>query len=107
MNKQVRLSDSELKIIRDNFKKIFSEGDHLWLFGSRVNTKARGGDIDLYVETQLGEIDDFMKREKDFLISLWKDLGEQKIDIIVNPISMKWPPLEIYRIAKNTGIQLV
>jgi hypothetical protein len=44
---------TEQDVIRNSFRQCFGGEDHLWLFGSRVNDHKRGGDIDLYVETNL------------------------------------------------------
>ena len=45
----MRLSPRELAAIRQTLSD-FDQGSRLWLFGSRVDDAARGGDIDLYWE---------------------------------------------------------
>lgn len=34
-------------------------------------------------------------------------LGDQKIDIVINMLASPYPELAIYKIAKETGVQLV
>ncbi|MFZ2632135.1 MAG: nucleotidyltransferase domain-containing protein [Desulfosalsimonadaceae bacterium] len=48
----MRLSDSEITIIKAAAKKIFGLDARIFLFGSRVENSRKGGDIDLYVETE-------------------------------------------------------
>ncbi len=45
----MRLSASEVEVMREVFRKTFGHGS-LYLFGSRTDDTKRGGDIDLYVK---------------------------------------------------------
>lgn len=53
----------------------------IYLFGSRVDDAAKGGDIDLLVLSK--KIDLMMKLE--ILAKLHQALGERKIDLVVYP----------------------
>lgn len=106
MSKNVRLSDHDLKAIKDSFIKHFHEEDHLWLFGSRAQLYRKGGDIDLYIETTEPSTDIAFKKRMDFIGDLWDLIGEQKIDIVLN-ILAKNSKLPIYDIAKETGVKLI
>jgi hypothetical protein len=57
LSMKIRLSPIEIDHIIEAFKKHFPQGDGLWIFGSRVDMQAKGGDIDLYVETSLEDLD--------------------------------------------------
>ncbi len=103
---QVRIRDKDMQIILTAFKQHFSNNDHLWLFGSRVDMKRRGGDIDFYIETTESDVSEAIKKEKKFVIELWDKLGDQKIDTVLNILSLEGA-LPIYRIAKSTGVQLL
>lgn len=46
----MRLSPSQLDMIRTTVDRHLGAGSVIWLFGSRVRDEARGGDVDLYVE---------------------------------------------------------
>jgi predicted nucleotidyltransferase len=102
----MRLTDQEKQIICKAFLQHFGKNDHLWLFGSRVDVNKKGGDIDLYVETE--EKDSSIANDKkfSFVNDLWLALGEQKIDVILN-LTHNHFDLPIYQQAKSEGIRLV
>lgn len=102
----MRLTSNEINIIKECFQAQFGEKDHLWLFGSRADDNARGGDIDLYIETESETLKEAFNKKFEFILSLNMRLGEQKIDIVLNVLTLK-NDLPIYQIAKETGIQLV
>lgn len=101
----MRIPESDLNIVRVVFKKHFEKADHLWLFGSRVDEKKRGGDLDFYVETH-ENAKMALNRKMAFVNDLWRFLGEQKIDVVLNLLSSP-TPLPIYKIAKQSGVQIV
>lgn len=101
----IRLSASEIDAISCSFKKKFQKEDHLWLFGSRANPSARGGDIDLYIETTLDE-DVAIDQKIRFVTELYYKIGDQKIDIILNCTKANYT-LPIYTIARQEGVLLV
>lgn len=78
-------------------------GGQVWLFGSRVNLEAKGGDIDLYIE-----LNQPIKNKLAFIlqldIALEKKLGERKIDIIVKAPNTQDSAL--HQIAKQRGVLL-
>ena len=104
MRQKVRLVDSDVNHIIESFKQHFEKDDHLWLFGSRVDLERRGGDIDLYVETQLPSVEAATKQTK-FVVDLWRRIGEQKIDVVLHVLSES-KKLPIYEVAKSKGVQL-
>jgi hypothetical protein len=104
MNLPIRLNPEEIEHIKTIFQDIFMPGDKLWIFGSRVNPRAKGGDIDLYIETQLSNADDVTDAKINFLTTLKFKLGDQKIDVVINFGDTQLP---IYEIARNEGIRLV
>jgi predicted nucleotidyltransferase len=101
----MRLTLFEQEAIQKSFRQHFGAEDHLWLFGSRVDDSKRGGDIDLYVETMESDIAQVVKRKIAFVADLWGCIGEQKIDVVLNVLSSPYES-PVYRIAKETGVQL-
>lgn len=74
----MRLTDNERNSIRNVIYKLDPDAK-IWLFGSRVNDRAKGGDIDLLImSSQLTVIDKLKIR-----LALYDEIGEQKIDLII------------------------
>jgi hypothetical protein len=103
---QIRLTQTQLDVIIKNFHRHFLKGDKLWLFGSRTNTSQKGGDIDLYIETAALSIESAVKMQASFVWDIQAGIGEQKIDVVLNVLSVPYP-LPIHDVAKTTGVQLV
>jgi predicted nucleotidyltransferase len=97
----MRLTDSEIAIIKASGQNIFGPKTRIFLFGSRTDGSRKGGDIDLYVETQKpSQIQDKIS----FITHLKMNLGDQKIDVVVNAPNKK--NQRIFHIARQTGIEL-
>jgi len=77
----LRLTESEVFVILDTFKKVFGRGS-VYLFGSRVDDAQQGGDIDLYLK--LENRSNIYDKKIQFLSILHEKLGDQKIDVIVS-----------------------
>ena len=102
--KGIRLTDSEVLAISKAFRLCFLPDDHLWLFGSRTNLNKRGGDIDLYIETNTTDPTKVNSSKFRFLSELENALGEQKIDVVIKAGNFELP---IYNVVKEEGIQLL
>ncbi len=97
----MRIKEEDLQQIKRIAKVYFGDDAKVYLFGSRVDDKKRGGDIDLYIETGLKE--NIVQRKIKMLGELQEILGEQKIDIVINTFRSD---KRIYQVAKNEGIAL-
>ena len=73
----------------------------VWLFGSRVDDHKKGGDIDLYIESET-EIQ--MMEQLRLMSKLQRALGFRKIDLIIRTPNS--PERPIFQTAKKTGIRL-
>lgn len=76
----MRLTEFEVKSIITNTKAFFGNGASVYLFGSRIDDRKKGGDIDLYIIPENTE--DLYQKKLKFLVALEKLIGEQKIDIV-------------------------
>jgi predicted nucleotidyltransferase len=74
------LNDYEIEAIKESFLSIFTQGP-IYLFGSRVDDSQKGGDIDLYIDTQ---VENKVSKKIDFLVALKNRIGEQKIDLVLS-----------------------
>jgi len=52
----MRLSAEQIEVIKQETENYFGVQAEVWLFGSRVDDAVKGGDIDLYVETDSAEV---------------------------------------------------
>lgn len=101
----MRITPNQQYIICETAAKYFGPEVHVWLFGSRVNDHAKGGDIDLYIEPPMQDAADLVMAKLQFLRDLHKTIGEQKIDVVLRrPHSSM--DLPVYRVAKQTGVLL-
>lgn len=103
---KIRLSLDEIIAIREAFMKSFDIADHLWLFGSRANKNKKGGDIDFYIESTAATYQAAKAQEDLFIDLIWQSIGEQRIDVVINILS-SGNDLPIYKIAKESGVQLL
>jgi predicted nucleotidyltransferase len=99
----MRLSEFEIECIKNLAGRHFGKEVQVFLFGSRTNNKLRGGDIDLFIRNTNGE--HLKIRSKiDFITDLIIQIGEQKIDVILeNPDAKK---SNFVNTIYQTGIQL-
>lgn len=102
----MRLSSKQTFSIQSLFREHFLSHDQLWLFGSRVDDTQKGGDIDLYIETQHSDLEIIAVKKIQFLVALKKEMGDQKIDVIINPILLNRTQ-RIYQEARKNGVLLV
>ncbi|WP_295885820.1 nucleotidyltransferase domain-containing protein [uncultured Thiohalocapsa sp.] len=98
----MRLDPATIAPVLQAVRESFGDTAQVWLFGSRTDDAKRGGDIDLYIETDLDR--DIVTRRSDLLRRLEAIYGEQKIDLAIRPRSRAPHPL--HEIARERGIRL-
>ena len=76
----MRLSDAQRRAITEAIHAVDRDAP-VYLFGSRADDHARGGDIDLLVLTS--RID--LMAKLDILARLHEQLGDQRIDLVIQP----------------------
>lgn len=99
----MRLPPEQANIIRQTAQSQFGPGTRVWLFGSRTNDHARGGDIDLLIETRQ-PLENAFRESVALETALQVKLGDQKIDILLLYPGAQITP--IHQIAHATGIEL-
>lgn len=98
----MRITSLEKAIIKSSVKKHFGGKADVYLFGSRVDDDKKGGDIDLYITTDM-PTSEIIREKIGLLVDIEKGLGEQKIDVVINNHT-KYKP--IYEIAEKEGVRL-
>lgn len=98
----MRITREEQKIIVDSVHCFIEKQAKIWLFGSRCDDNAKGGDIDLYIESK--EIESPLLQRIKLKLALEDKLGIQKIDLLYH--NKKLPLQPIHKIAKTEGVLL-
>ncbi len=102
----MRLDNKTIKTIKELGLRYFGNNAKIYIFGSRTDDSKKGGDIDIYVETDLNvNSSELFDIESKYWVSIQKELGEMKIDIVINDINFNKKSY-IYEVAKKTGIAL-
>jgi predicted nucleotidyltransferase len=79
----MRLSTTEIAIIKQVVTShLGNEGVQVILFGSRVDDDAKGGDIDLLIETSAAQVSRVSTANK-IAANLQVQLGDQRIDVLL------------------------
>jgi predicted nucleotidyltransferase len=99
----MRISGKIQQDIRIAFQEVFPAGDELYLFGSRADDRAKGGDIDLLVVSTAGS-DELVAHRSHFAALLTKALGDRKVDIVLYRNGS--PLLPIHKAAIEQGVLL-
>jgi len=102
----MRLTEFQTSRIQEGALRFFGSHSHVWLFGSRVDDDKRGGDIDLYIEPEIQDVEELIDAKLNFLLEMHRVLGDQKIDLVLHRAQVKCD-LPVYRIAKETGEMLM
>ena len=82
----MRLSSKEIETMKKSVKSISKEAE-VYLFGSRVDDKKRGGDIDILIVSNKITKRDLRKVRVNF----YKEFGEQKMDIVLDDGTFSTP----------------
>lgn len=101
----MRLTQEQQQQISRILKQHFGAKSRIWLFGSRVDDAARGGDIDLYIEPEVQDPTGIVNGRINAMVDMHLSLGDQKIDLVINRFA--GPQLDIFQLAKNKGVELI
>jgi predicted nucleotidyltransferase len=95
----MRLSVAEISAIREEIGRLDPEAE-VYLFGSRVDDAARGGDIDLLVLSETLAFQDVVRLRT----RIQDRLGWQQLDLVVRRRDQGGDPLAA--LALETGVRL-
>ena len=99
----MRLSKKAQIIIRNTVTEIFGADAQVYLFGSRVDDTAKGGDIDLLIRLDR-QVQARERKALTLVARLQLRMGDQPIDVVVqDPQTMIQ---SIHRDALRTGVRL-
>lgn len=92
----MRISADKARLAAEIIARQYGSSAQVWLFGSRADDGQRGGDVDLYVETDAADVMRKVRCKADLT-----ELFDLKVDLIVGTGDKP-----IHRIAKSTGVRL-
>lgn len=102
----MRLQANEVDAIRQAAHDAFLPGTVVFLFGSRLSDEARGGDIDLLVETpEALSPEDLVRRRTRFVSRIYRALDEQRIDVVIATRGQQ-DSRAVVTVAKRDGLQV-
>jgi len=101
LEETMRLDPSQVSAIKSTVQDMLGPESRVWLFGSRVDDRKKGGDIDLYIET---EKPCTLKDKLRVTTRLQLAIGFRKIDVLLHVHGS--PQKSIYDTAKNEGVLL-
>lgn len=99
----MRLTQKEIEVIKAVVAEKLDPNAEVKLFGSRLDDKRRGGDIDLFVKTNQ-VIESPAKIIAQIQAALIMRLGDQKYDVLLMAPNLK--EYEIHQIANQNGVVL-
>jgi len=100
----MRLSCEQIEVIKQEAEHYFGARAEVWLFGSRVDDMAKGGDVDLYVRAASGDADELAAARFAFLARLKRRMGDRKIDLVLQREG--GDVLPIHALARQQGVKL-
>jgi hypothetical protein len=99
----MRLPANYQSTITETAKKIFGEKATVWLFGSRLDNDAKGGDVDLLIKLETQTANKAVLGAR-YNAQLQIQLGLQKFDVIVIDPATTLEP--IHQQALSKGVRL-
>ena len=99
----MRLKKNQQQAIRETVREIFGVDAAVYVFGSRVDDTARGGDIDLLVQLKKPQVSTERKILR-LVAKLQRRLGDQPIDVLLQDPESTLKPIHFE--AQKTGIRL-
>jgi predicted nucleotidyltransferase len=104
----MRLTPQERSAIAEAARDTLVPGSRVSLFGSRVDDSARGGDIDLLVDSpQALTAAEWVARRQAFVVRLYRLIGERRIDVLIAGAPGIEPPAEVLASARQRAVALV
>lgn len=99
----MRISIEQAKLMADAARQIFGAHARLRLFGSRLDDAARGGDVDLLLESDQPVTEPALLAAK-LAGKVSRQMGGRKVDVVVSAPNLQQTPL--HEIAHREGILL-
>lgn len=105
----MRLTPQQQSALRAALHRHFGPAARLWIFGSRVDDKARGGDFDVLVQTDEADATRLVDAKLEFLADLHAtpEFEDERIDVVLMSTVLSPQPRPIQRAALDHGVELI
>ena len=97
----MRLKSTELDIIQQSAASLFSEEVGVWLFGSKVDDSARGGDIDIMIDSPHDVVSPALQAAR-LSAGISRKMAGRKVDVVIAAPNLL--ELPIHRCARSQGL---
>ncbi len=103
----MRLTPKQIQRLKNAVAHHFGKSACIWVFGSRLDDRRRGGDYDFYMEPPKSDADEIVADKLKVLADLHAnpEFEGEKIDLVIRS-AVPGPELTIYKVAKEQGVQL-
>ena len=104
----MRLTSEQQRELQVALRRCFGASARLWLFGSRTDDGARGGDYDLLVQTDDADASRLIEAKLAFLAELHATpaFDGERVDVVLHSRSLDPRPRPIHEVALAQGIEL-
>ena len=104
----MRLTPRQQSALRVALHRHFGAAARLWIFGSWVDDKARGGDFDVLVQTDEADAPRLVDAKLEFLADLHAapHFEDERIDVVLMSTAPDPQPRPIQRAALDRGVAL-
>ena len=99
----MRLSQDMCSYIKRQAKKVVAADASVLVFGSRVDDSAKGGDLDIIVESNIPILEPALASSR-LAAQISRRMLGRKVDVLLTAPNIA--KLPIHEIAKNSGVKL-
>jgi hypothetical protein len=104
----MRLTPAQQQLVPRLVRRHFGDRARVWLFGSRVDDRARGGDFDFLVRCDdlnaMGLVQAKMRLMAD--LHDMPDFEDERLDVVLYSTQLDTQPRSIHRVALSQGVEL-
>ena len=104
----MRITPQQHRELHTALRRRFGAAARLWLFGSRTDDQARGGDYDLMVQTNDADARCLVDAKLAFLADLHAtpSFDGERLDVVLYAPALDPQPRPIHQLALAQGIEL-
>jgi predicted nucleotidyltransferase len=99
----MRLTPSQIAAIRHAAAELAGDSARVWLFGSRVNDDARGGDVDLLLELD-APVAEPAQLSARLAVLVSRAMYGRKVDVLINAPNLLKLPIHAIALAEGTRL---